>query len=317
MKYSIITPVYNRQDCIGRCIDSVIYNIKYNIEIEHIIVDDGSSDATASIVKSYSEQYKHIKFIQFRKNRGTNAARNTAISVATGKWIIILDSDDYFVDNAIEIIDTVVSNNKYKEYMFAADDMLEIYNKTPLLTGKSQVVLKYKDFLAEDVKGDFIHVIDSEIMKRNPFNENLRIYEFVWFLTFYKESQEILFTDKVVTIRERSRTDSVTREVIRTNKKNVERNFWANCEILSRFKDEYIKYGLYEQLAFYVNSKIENALLISKYQAIKDDINSNYVHGLKGYIYKLIYMLHLGAMFRVLLQWYLNVKYNIIKRKLK
>ena len=95
------------------------------------------------------------------------------------------------------------------------------------------------------------------------------------------------------------------------------RNFWANCEILSRFKDEYIKYGLYEQLAFYVNSKIENALLISKYQAIKDDINSNYVHGLKGYIYKLIYMLHLGAMFRVLLQWYLNVKYNIIKRKLK
>ena len=130
------------------------------------------SDATASIVKSYSEQYKHVKFIKFRKNRGTNAARNTAISVATGKWIIILDSDDYFVDNAIEIIDTVVSNNKYKEYMFAADDMLEIYNKTPLLSGKSQVVLKYKDFLAEDVKGDFIHVIDSEIMKRNPFNEN-------------------------------------------------------------------------------------------------------------------------------------------------
>lgn len=317
MKYSIITPVYNRQDCIRRCIDSVIYNIKYNVEIEHIIVDDGSSDATAAIVKSYSEQYKHIKFIQFRKNRGTNAARNTAISVATGKWIIILDSDDYFVDNAIEIIDTVVSNNKYKEYMFAADDMLDIYNKTPLLSGKLQVILKYKDFLAEDVKGDFIHVIDSEIMKRNPFNENLRIYEFVWFLTFYKESQEILFTDKVVTIRERSRIDSVTREVIRTNKKNVERNFLANCEILSRFKDEYIKYGLYEQLAFYINSKIENALLISKYQAIKDDINSNYVHGLKSYIYKLIYKFHLGAMFRILLQWYLNVKYNIVKRKLK
>ena len=254
MKYSIITPVYNRQDCVGRCIESVVGNIKYNNEIEHIIVDDGSSDFTAAKVKSYCERYKHIKFIQFRNNRGTNAARNAAISVATGKWIIILDSDDYFVDNAIEIIDTVVSNNKYKEYMFAADDMLEIYNKTPLLSGKSQVVLKYKDFLAEDVKGDFIHVIDSEIMKRNPFNENLRIYEFVWFLTFYKESREILFTDKVVTIRERSRTDSVTREVIRTNKKNVERNFLANCEILSRFKDEYIKYGLYEQLAFYINS---------------------------------------------------------------
>ena len=219
MKYSIITPVYNRQDCVGRCIESVVGNIKYNNEIEHIIVDDGSSDFTAAKVKSYCERYKHIKFIQFRNNRGTNAARNAAISVATGKWIIILDSDDYFVDNAIEIIDTVVSNNKYKEYMFAADDMLEIYNKTPLLSGKSQVVLKYKDFLAEDVKGDFIHVIDSEIMKRNPFNENLRIYEFVWFLTFYKESREILFTDKVVTIRERSRTDSVTREVIRTNKK--------------------------------------------------------------------------------------------------
>lgn len=317
MKYSIITPVYNRQDCIGRCIDSVIYNIKYNIEIEHIIVDDGSSDATASIVKSYCERYKHIKFIQFRNNRGTNAARNAAISETTGKWIIILDSDDYFVDNAIEIVDAVVSSNKYKEYVFAADDMLEIYNKMPLLAGKSQVVLKYKDFLAEDIKGDFIHVIDSEIMKQNPFNEDLRIYEFVWFLTFYKESQEILYTDKVVTIRERSRADSVTREVIRTNKKIVERNFLANCEILSRFKDEYIKYGLYKQLAFYINSKIENALLVSRYQAVKDDINSVYVHGLKGYIYKLIYLFHLGAMFRMLLQLYLDVKYNFLKRKLK
>lgn len=317
MKYSIITPVYNRRDCIGRCIDSVIRNTKYNIDIEHIIVDDGSTDSTAEIVKSYSERYSHIKFIQFNHNKGTNAARNAAISVAAGKWIIILDSDDYFVDNALEIIDSVVGKNLYKEYMFAADDMLGVYNETPLLSGKSQVLLTYENFLAEDVKGDFIHVIDSCIMKRNPFNDKLRIYEFVWFLTFYKESQKILFTNKVVTIRERSRTDSVTREVIRTNKKNVERNFLAACEILSRFKNEYIKYGLQEQLAFYINKKIENALLITNYQSIKGDIHSTYVHGIKGKIYKTIYFLHLGVVFRVLLQVYLDVKYNIFKRKLK
>ena len=80
MKYSIITPVFNREDCVARCLDSVVENLKWGIELEHIVVDDGSHDSTANIVQRYAMKYPHIHFIKFDKNRGTNAARNAAIA---------------------------------------------------------------------------------------------------------------------------------------------------------------------------------------------------------------------------------------------
>lgn len=56
IKYSIITPVYNREDCIARCVESVIQQSK-NIHYEHIIVNDGSSDYTLDIIQDYSHRY--------------------------------------------------------------------------------------------------------------------------------------------------------------------------------------------------------------------------------------------------------------------
>lgn len=55
--------MFNRSDCIGRCIESVIRNLNENINIEHIIVDDGSSDDTVKIIREYLNKYCHIKFI--------------------------------------------------------------------------------------------------------------------------------------------------------------------------------------------------------------------------------------------------------------
>lgn len=111
--YSVITPVYNREDCIARCIDSVIRNLRKDISVEHIIVDDGSSDKTAQVVETYLSKYSHIKYIKFEKNRGVNAARNAAINSATKEYSIILDSDDYFVDSEIKTIDTIVKSNAF------------------------------------------------------------------------------------------------------------------------------------------------------------------------------------------------------------
>ena len=110
MNYSIITPVYNRADCVARCLDSVIRNLQWGVELEHIVVDDGSHDETPKIVQNYADKHPHIKFIPFSQNRGTNAARNAAIAAATGEYCIILDSDDYFVDEAINFINSIASN---------------------------------------------------------------------------------------------------------------------------------------------------------------------------------------------------------------
>ena len=237
LSFSIITPVYNRADCISRCIKSVIKNRHGNEDLEHIIVDDGSKDNTSEIIQGYSEKYSHINFIRFPQNRGTNAARNAAIKASTGKFCIILDSDDYFVDDAIQRIKNVIQehpNNKH--YLFAPNDMLPKYENNILLKGHKSRTLSFADFLSGSICGDFIHVVCTDIMKQYPFDETLRIYEGVFFMRFYKEAKRILFTKNIVTIRERSRADSVTRDTFRVSTQVIDRTIKATELFILWFK---------------------------------------------------------------------------------
>lgn len=312
MKYSIITPVYNRADCIARCLESVIRNLSHGIEIEHIVVDDGSADNSAQIVEDYASRYDHIQFIRLPQNKGTNAARNTAIAAAKGEFCIILDSDDYFVDDAVAIIDRTVSANNYKQYMFAADDMVDNYARNPLLNKAQQTTLEYKDFLAERVTGDFIHCVSTQILRNHPFREDLRIHEGVFFLQFYRESQEILFTNAIVTIRERSRADSVTRGVIRTNNTIIQRCLDANTLQIELFRDDYLRYGFDNILQQLLISKAENALLLSEYEIARETL-AEIPSMKKVRMLKFISALHLGSCYRYALKAFLYTKYTILK----
>lgn len=315
MKYSIITPVYNRADCIARCLDSVIRNLSHGIEMEHVVVDDGSADNSAQIVEDYASRYDHIQFIRLPQNKGTNAARNAAIAAAKGEFCIILDSDDYFVDNAVAIIDRTVSANNYRQYMFAADDMVDDYARNSLLNKAQQTTLEYKDFLAGRVAGDFIHCVTTQIMRNHPFREDLRIHEGVFFLQFYKESQEVLFTNTIVTIRERSRADSVTRGVIRTNKTIIQRCLDANTLQIELFRDDYLRYGFGNILQQLLISKAENALLLSEYEIARKTL-AELTSSKKVRMLKFVSMLRLGRCFRIALKAFLYTKYTILKSQI-
>lgn len=312
MKYSIITPVYNRADCIARCLDSVIRNLSHGIEMEHVVVDDGSADNSAQIVEDYALRYDHIQFIRLPQNKGTNAARNAAIAAAKGEFCIILDSDDYFVDDAIAIIERIVSANNYRQYMFAADDMVDDYARNPLLNKAQQTTLEYKDFLAGRVAGDFIHCVSTEILRNHPFREDLRIHEGIFFLQFYKESQQVLFTNAIVTIRERSRADSVTHGVIRTNKAIIQRCLDANTLQIDLFSEDYQRYGFNSTLQQLLTSKAENALLLSQYEIANKSL-AELPMSKKVRMLKFISTLHLGNCFRLALKTFLFTKYTILK----
>ena len=67
MKISIITPVYNREDCISRCIESVAAQSE---RVEHWIINDGSTDATLSIVQQFANKYPHIHLLTYECNAG-------------------------------------------------------------------------------------------------------------------------------------------------------------------------------------------------------------------------------------------------------
>jgi glycosyltransferase involved in cell wall biosynthesis len=97
-KFSVVIPVYNGEKTIKRCIESVLRQTLPPKEI--LIINDGSSDSTSSIVKSITSNLTNIRLIE-TKNHGVSAARNTGIEYSTSSNIFFLDSDDYWLPNKI------------------------------------------------------------------------------------------------------------------------------------------------------------------------------------------------------------------------
>lgn len=317
IKYSIITPVYNREDCILRCMNSVTKQLCNYVDIEHVIVDDGSTDKTPKIIKDYSSTHLHVVYLSFPKNKGTNAARNAAIAIAKGEFCIILDSDDYFVDNAIKIINDVVKSSNYGHYIFATDDMQAIYAKNTLLQCEHRDIA-FKYFLNGDVAYDFVHVIKTNTLKDLPFDEDLRIYEGVFFLRFYKRAKYILFTNTVVTNRERSRKDSVTRTAFRTNKDAIRKSVVATEMQLNWFENDFAELSLKDRLKSLKRYLFDNYLLIGDYKNAK--IIFTWLTQNRADIslfQRMIFLFHLGWFYRLILKSYLLLKYSLLKRKLK
>ena len=98
---SIIVPAYNVENYIAECIESITGQTYSNIEI--IVIDDGSSDATSSIVSSKARKDSRIKLFTIA-NSGVSAARNFGLDKAVGYYIQFVDGDDFLQSDAVEIL---------------------------------------------------------------------------------------------------------------------------------------------------------------------------------------------------------------------
>lgn len=103
MNISVIIPTYNRLDFLSRAIDSVVQQTFTPAEI--IIIDDGSTDKTRSIVK---KQYPDVNYV-YQENKGVSAARNNGIALAKYSWIAFLDSDDRWHRDKLRIQSDVLA----------------------------------------------------------------------------------------------------------------------------------------------------------------------------------------------------------------
>lgn len=99
-KITIVTPAYNAEEFLGEAIESVQMQSFKNYE--HIIVDDGSTDGTAMLIKQYAERDPRIIFLQ-QKNQGPSVARNEGIARATGEYITFLDADDLYSQETLSL----------------------------------------------------------------------------------------------------------------------------------------------------------------------------------------------------------------------
>ncbi len=99
MKISVIVPFYNREKTAERCLNSLLASTYENIEI--LAVDDGSSDKTVEILRSFAEQDNRVKVI-CQENSGPSAARNRGLDSATGELVAFCDSDDFVAPTIYE-----------------------------------------------------------------------------------------------------------------------------------------------------------------------------------------------------------------------
>jgi len=98
--FSIVVPVYNVEQFLQKCLDSVVNQMFPNYEV--ICVDDGSTDKSAEILNEYALRYPFIRIIR-QPNKGLSGARNTGIQAASGDYIVLLDSDDWLQPNALRV----------------------------------------------------------------------------------------------------------------------------------------------------------------------------------------------------------------------
>jgi glycosyltransferase involved in cell wall biosynthesis len=102
VRFSVLVPVYNRENYVRQAVDSVLNQTFTDFEL--IAIDDGSTDRSAEVLKSYGARLKLIQ----QRNQGPEIARNTAGAVAQGEYLVYLDSDDLFFPFALETFDKVI-----------------------------------------------------------------------------------------------------------------------------------------------------------------------------------------------------------------
>ncbi len=96
---SVIIPVYNVKKYLPECVEKIAEKSKYNVEI--ILIDDGSTDGSGELCDEYAARYENIKVLH-KRNGGLGSARNVGLEIATGEYILFLDSDDYVEMFALE-----------------------------------------------------------------------------------------------------------------------------------------------------------------------------------------------------------------------
>ena len=180
LKVSVIVPVYNAEKYLNRCIDSLTNQTLEDIEM--IFVNDGSTDNSINILKSYKEQDKRIVIID-KANEGVSEARNQGISKAKGDYIFFVDSDDWIDLNTLENMYETAIKDDIDIVMCSYVREFKNHSKEKFIDLNDKII--YKDL--EQLHLSIIGPLDNQISK----SENLDSVGTVW-AKLYKSSLILL-----------------------------------------------------------------------------------------------------------------------------
>jgi glycosyltransferase involved in cell wall biosynthesis len=146
-RFTVVLPTFNREKLVGPSIDSVLAQTFTDYEI--IVVDDGSTDGTPEVLRSYGTKIRAVR----QANQGPEVARDRGIVMATGEYVALLDSDDLLWPRALETYDRIIQACNSPALILGATTYFEDGHLVkPDDDGTSDIELyQYRDYLAKEV----------------------------------------------------------------------------------------------------------------------------------------------------------------------
>ncbi|HHL2498281.1 TPA: glycosyltransferase family 2 protein [Yersinia enterocolitica] len=183
IRVTVFTPTFNRAHVLNRCYLSILE--QHRDDIEWLIIDDGSTDDTADIVKGFQNENKiKIKYI-YQKNSGKQAAWNKAVENANGDYFIGLDSDDIITSDSINQlleISTVFEDESIIGIRAISMNSESMKPDSLYLYGHDSKSSWFDEFRS-GLRGERIDFFKTKILKKYlyPINENIKFIPEIWF----------------------------------------------------------------------------------------------------------------------------------------
>ena len=254
---SVIVPVYNTENKLKKCINSVTNSSYTNLEI--IIVDDGSEEKTALLCNQLKQQDKRIKVIH-QKNKGVSCARNKGIDIAKGEYITFVDADDYIDEKMIKVL---LTNLRKYDADISMCKYNEIYRDKKICINKVSEIIKIQE--VPDVLIDFFEkneigwnvwgkMYKREIVGTTRFLEGKRTAEDMYFL------YRVLKKTKRLVIKENALYNYVKWDTSTMNSKNIDKFFdtfsliqkvYEDSEVSEVYNESKLKFYLCKSLWFF------------------------------------------------------------------
>lgn len=191
---SIVVPIYNVEQYLQKCVDSLINQTYKNLEI--ILVDDGSPDNCPKICDEYAKQDSRIKVIH-KENGGLSDARNAGMKIATGEYILFIDSDDWIKSEMIEdMYNRMIEDNSdlvSSGVLWVDEDGVEIRNATV----SENCVLNTEQAMSELINDGKLkqHVWNklykADLIKNIPFDKGKYHEDVFWSYKVIGEAERI------------------------------------------------------------------------------------------------------------------------------
>lgn len=179
LKYSVIVPVYNVENYLSRCIDSLLAQNYADLEI--LLIDNGSNDQSGQICENYAAQFSNITAYHI-PNKGVGSARNFGLSKAKGEFICFVDADDYLVGNLFSDVESQLDSQLdllvFSYYNSIEKNLSEIDRSAKILPTEGKK--DKSDFIAlfqELFLTDMMYTVWNKIYRREFLEEHQIVFE--------------------------------------------------------------------------------------------------------------------------------------------